>query len=53
MDVIWPALRELMMLCLAASAAEALLGEKSDGVCMVCGLSAAICLSRAIASLAS
>ena len=51
METLWPALRELLILCLASSAAEALLGDRSDGVRAICGLSAALCVSRAIAGL--
>ena len=49
MEALNSAAAELFAICLAASASEALLGEAGEGVRMVCGLSAALCLGRAAA----
>ena len=51
MDAIGATLRQLFAVCLAASAAEALFGGAGEGVRMICGLSAALCVARLAAKL--
>ena len=51
MDAVGSAVKALFAICVADAAAHALLGEAGEGVDLVCGLSAALCLARAAARL--